>query len=43
MNISISHQSQQTFLPQRMLEHTQTTRAITSMTRNFEVAALRED
>ena len=26
-----------------MLEHTPTTRAITSMTRNFEVAALRED
>ena len=43
MNISIGHQSQQTFLPQRMLEHTPTTRAITSMTRNFEVAALRED
>lgn len=43
MNISIGHQSQQTFLPQRMPEHTPTTRAITSMTRNFEVAALRED
>ena len=26
-----------------MLEHTPTTRAITSMTRNFEVAALRAD
>ena len=43
MNISISHWSQHTLSPQRMLEQTQTTRAITSMTRNFEVAALRED
>ena len=42
MKFSISHQKKNVF-PQRMLEHTPTTRSITSMTRNFEVEVLRAD